>query len=339
MHMRCYFIILILLVLNACTQENGYKPVSCRDDKAAKIELLGDPMIVGLPVDLCHQGKYLFVLAYTPDHWLHVYDKEFGKLVSKSILVGRGPGEGINFVSMDYRKDEQSIYIYDQALRKTVVYYLDGESGTARFVKEIEHPSEGVIRKCHTLPDGKYLYEGYLQGSDKYTRFTLSDGVDPIDTFSDYPGINNEDDRYAFMLGISKSDADRGLYVCGTLYGAVLECFDLTGNTIKTHSVRLIEPPEMDMSGSVIKAKQGVKFGFAAFCFDGDLIYANYMGSTDAYKFNTIVSFDWNGNEKVKYTADQNILRLCPGEKTGKELYCIVSSPESEFSLAKLILD
>lgn len=63
------------------------------------------------------------------------------------------------------------------------------------------------------------------------------------------------------------------------------------------------------------------------------------MDSDDAYKFNHIAIFDWTGREKIRYTADQNILRLCPGEKSGKKLYCIVSSLESEISLAKLILD
>lgn len=338
MYMRWYFLIPIILLWGSCTQEEGYSRAEFLDERTADIHVIGSPMLVGVPVDLCYQGNYLFVLAYSQRYWLHIYEKESGRLVSENLLIGRGPGEGLNFVSMDYRKDEQNLYVYDQMLRKTVVYNLDGEKGSAMFVKEIEHPSEGVIRKCYALADGNYLYEGYLQEGDINTRLTLSDGTSSLDTYAEYPGINNDDDKFAFILGVSKSDPDRGRYVCGTLYGAVLECFDITESAIKSHSVRLIEPPEMDMSDGFIKAKPGVKFGFTTFCFDGDLIYANYMDTADAYDFKTIVTFDWKGRERIKYTAKQNILRLCSGEKTGKELYCIVSSPESEFSLAKLTL-
>lgn len=339
MPMRKCIVILSILLLCNCSQNEGYRKASFHDERTAELQVIGEPMVVGVPLDLCHEGKYLFVLAYSPQFWLHVYDKESGKLVSESIMVGRGPGEGLNFASMDYIEEEQNLYIFDMVLRKSVVYNLDGDNGTARFIKEIEHPSEGVIRKCHTLTDGTFLYEGYLQGDDKDTRLTLSDGVSSIDAYMEFPGIKNDDDKYAFILGVSKADPHNGRYVSGTLYGAVLECFDVVGNEIKLHSVRLIEPPMMDMSGSSIKPKQGVKYGFSTFCFDGDLIYANFIDSGDAYKFNHIATFDWKGREKIRYTADQNILRLCPGEKTGKELYCIVSSPESEFSLAKLILD
>ena len=336
--MRKYIIIAFIGLLCGCAKENGYRALSCQNEKNADIQVIGQPLEVGIPVDLCCQDNCLFVLAHSQKYWLHIYDKESGQLLSENIMIGRGPGEGVNFVSMDYRRDEQNLYVFDMVLRKTVVYHLGGISGTARYIREMEHPSEGVIRKCYTLPDGNFLYEGYLAGSDKNVRLTLSDGKSSIESYSEYPGISNEEDKYAFMLGVSKGDPDKGLYVCGTMFGSVLECFDVNENHIQPKSLRLIDPPEMDLSGAGIQAKKGKKYGFMTFCLDGDMIYANYMDTTVPYKFNHIVSFDWKGRERVKYTASQNILRLCPGEKTGKELYCIVSSPSSEFALAKLIL-
>lgn len=331
-------LILFLFLFIGCSSEDGYQKASFQDNRTAVVQIIGNPIEVGIPMDMCFVGDYICVLAYTQNCWLHIYDKESGNLVYESIKNGKGPGEGVNFSTMDFRKDEHNLYIYDVVLQKTVIYHLDEISGRPQYLREIDHSMVGVIRKCHVLPDGNFIYEGYFAGQDKDTRLTLSNIDSPLDAYSEYPGIHNEDDKLAFILGVSCADSNVGRYVCGTMFGAVLECFELRNNKIERTALRLIDPPKMDLSGPVIKAVDGKKYGFFTFCIDGDVIFANYMDTLDANDFNDIVSFDWNGHEKIKYSANQNILRMCPGEKSGEELFCIVSSPEREFSLAKLTL-
>ena len=336
MYMRSQFIIILSFCIIGCSQGAKYHDAIYKETRRAAISQIGAPLELGVPVDLCQEGNFIFVLAYTPDSWLHIYDKNTGKKVSDCLLVGRGCGEGLNLVSMDYYPDKRILYIFDMVLRKTLAYQLDGEKGVARFDHEIQHP-DGVIRKCHHLSGGRFLYEGYLIGDAKNTRFTLSDGSSAIDTYAQYPGITTEEDQYAFILGRCKLEPSTGRFVSGTLFGAVLECFNLASDTIHPIGVRLLDPPIMDMSGQTIQAKPGTKYGFSTFCFANNLIYAIYLDGLDANEFKTIASFDWNGREKIKYCTDQNILHLCPGERIN-EFYAITSSPEMEFSLSKINL-
>ncbi len=300
---------------------------------------IGGPLVLGVPVDLCAEGEYLYVLAYNQDKWLHIYDKKTGDKISEAILVGRGPGEGINLVSMDYLREERNLYLYDMVLRKTLVYHIDDKSSTATFIREIQHPTKGVIRKCHILPDDLFLYEGYLPEYGSETRFTLSDGERVIDIYSTYPGVDNEDDQMAFILGVSKVDSSTGRFVAGTTFGAVLECFDVSSEGIKPIATRLLDLPEMDLSERSIKMKDGSKYGFSTICLSKDYIYTNYLDNSDPTVFKSIATFDWRGREQTKYTMDQNILRLCQDNKKEELFYGIASSPEMVFSLVWFTLD
>ena len=336
MHMWRYIIVSALICLWGCSGRTDYRKASFRDEKDASVEIIGNPLELGVPVDLCQEGDFLFVLAYTSENWLHIYDKKTGVKVSTTLKVGRGPGEAVNLVSMDYLRQKKDLYVYDMVLRRTLVYHLDGESGDASYVREIQHPSAGVLRKCHLLPDGRYLYEGYFPESEKDTRFTLSDGVSAIDVFSDYPGIDNENNRYAFTLGVCKGDPASGRFVAGTMFGAVLECFDVSSSEIRPTGVRLLDPPEMDLSGPAIQPRSDTKYGFSTFCLTDRLIYAVYLDGTDPNDFKTIATFDWAGKEQTKYVTDCNILRMCVSDD-GTDLYGITSSPLMEFSLARIL--
>lgn len=338
MSMRRYIIVLVTLVLLGCNRNVGSGNAVFQNEKTIISQPIGDPLAVGVPIDLCVEGDYLFVLAYTPDKWMHIYDKKTGEKVSDAIVFGRGPGEGVNIINMDYRRDERCLYLFDMVLRKTLVYLLDGKAATATYVREISHPTEGVIRKCHVLPGNRFLYEGYLPEAGKDTRYTLSDGETSIDTYSEYPGIDNEEDRHAFILGVSKADPETGRFVAGTTFGAVLECFNTSEAGIKPLATRVLDMPEMEV-GRTIQMKEGGRYGFSTICLTKKLIYTNYLNSTDPSVFQTIATFDWRGREQTKYTMDRNILRLCVGdEKTGL-FYGIASSPEMEFSLVRFTLD
>lgn len=339
MYMRRYIIILFTLLLMGCKGNTGRGLAGFRIEKEVSIHKVGEPLVSGVPVDLCVEGNYLFVLAYTPDKWLHIYDRNTGQKILDAINVGRGPGEAVSIVSMDYCRDEHTLYLYDAALRKTLVIVLDGESANASFIQEVQHPMEGVIRNCHVLSGHRFFYEGYLPEYGKETRFTLSNGEMVLDAYSDYPGINNEDDQIAFILGVSKADYSSGRFVSGTTFGAVLECFDVSGTEIKPIATRILDLPEMDLSGRAIKMKEGKKYGFSTICLTKELIYTCYLDNRDPTVFKTIASFDWRGREHTLYKMDQNILRLCPGDNGDGIFYGISSSSEMEFSLVWFVLD
>ncbi len=63
----------------------------------------------------------------------------------------------------------------------------------------------------------------------------------------------------------------------------------------------------------------------------------NYIEGTDSNSFKSIVTFVWRGREITRYTADWNILRICPGDSP-EELFGVSSSPEMEFSLVRIAM-
>lgn len=337
MLMRYSIVVILMWCMVGCSMDTSYRKAAFLEERGTEIQQIGEEMMLGAPIDLCKEGDYLFVLAYSPEYWLHVYDKNTGEKVAEAIRVGRGPGEGANIASMDYFVHEKCLYLFDMVLRKTLVYQIDGDTGNAGFREEIQHPVDGVIRKCHHLDKGKYVYEGFLSGDDTFVRYTLSDAQNELDTYSTYPNLNSMDDRYAFILGVSKALPATGKLVAATMFGAVLECFDVSGSHIDPVAIRLIDKPELDFSTPVIQMKDGKKYGFSTLCLTKDLIYANYIDGTNPNNFRSIVTFNWHGREKMRYTADRNILRICPGDSP-EELFGVSSSPEMEFSLVRIVL-
>ena len=332
MNMRRYIVLLLSLILVGCGRGSENGKAVFNTVKNVMVQTVGDPLIIGVPVDLCAEGNCLFVIAYDQKSWLHVYDKNSGDKLGEFLKPGRGPGEAIDIASIDYLRDEGNLYLFDMVLRKTIVYHLDGVTGTASFVREIHHPAEGVIRNCHVLSNGRFLYEGYLPGYDKSTRYILYDGKIVLDSYAEYP-VESEDDRLAFVLGVSKGDPNTDMFVAGTTFGAVLECFDVSESDIRPVAIHILDIPVMDTSGSGIRLMEGKKYGFSTICISDNLIYTNYLDSADPTIFRTIATFDMKGRERTKYILDKNVLRLCPGAEDG-EFYGITSSPEMEFSLS-----
>ena len=303
----------------------------------AKVTIIGEPLITGVPIDLCVEGDHVFVLAYTPSSWIHVYDLKTGAPVSEALASGRGPGEAVEITSMDYDRAEKTLYLHDMMLRKTLKYKLDGKSGKAEYTGELEHPKQGVINGCHMFKGGTFLYEGYFPEYDRRNRYMLYDGEKVIDTYSEYPGAEDAVSEFAFRLGSSRSDFQSGRFVSGTLFGGVLECFDVSDGSITRSGLQILESPGVEISGGIGK-KADTKWGFSTFCPTKDVIYANYMDNLDETDFTTISTFGWDGQALVRYDTGHNILRICASQKQKNVLYGIVSSEDMEFNLAKIDL-
>jgi hypothetical protein len=337
--MKLSFVNVSVLVfcIASCSSNTVIRPVSFEGEGEAKVIQIGEPIEVGRPLEICKEGEFLFVLAYTPDCWLHSYNKETGEMVSESIKVGRGPGEGINLISMDYFEEEQKLFVFDKELRKTLVYHLDGNTGLATFLKEIHHPLNGIINNCHHLGEGKYLYEGYLPGGDKSIRFTLSDGMKAINTYSEYPEVDREYGMMAYQLASTKGYPKKDMVVSTTFYGAVLECFHASDDHIEQTAVRIIDKPEIDTSLPYLDIKAGHEYGFRMPCLTKDYIYAARL-DINATSCKDIYAFDWSGHEKIKYTADRSIILMCAGDNPD-ELFGISITMEGECALVKIHLE
>ena len=83
-----------------------------------------------------------------------VFDNE-GHYIRKIGNRGRGPGEYLEITSCDYNKERQTIFVYDDASSKFLLYNITGD-----FIKEVSTiSSDGrpLIRDIISLPNNNYL--------------------------------------------------------------------------------------------------------------------------------------------------------------------------------------
>ena len=333
-----YQLIALLLILAGCREKEGFSPADFPKRSTAEVHFIGGPLEINLPLDLCIEGNSICVLAYTPDYWLHIYDRTSGELLSEAMPSGRGPGEAVNVMSMDYDYIRKLLYVHDPSLGKSVRFRFDGENGQLHYADEISHPDSGVVRQYHLLPDERFLYEGYLQGDDRFTRFFLYDDGLSYAKYSEYPGIEKDEDRFCFLLSGGKSEPVSGKYVSGTLYGAVLECFDLSEGCFKCTGIRLLDPPRMDLGNGGMNKRKGTKWGFSTLCPTKDCIYANYLDNDDANDFSAISVFGWDGREQARYETGHNILRIASDADDNRALYVVAVSGSQEYLLGRIRL-
>jgi len=344
MYLRKAYLILAVLCFCGCSSHSEYHESVFPETGEAEISFIGSPIFGSNAIfDLCQEGDYLFVLMAGSGCWLHIFNKFTGEEVSATLREGRGPREILIVGNMDYLPRERNLYCFDPMLQKTIVLHLDGESGTAEFVKEIHHP-DGILNMCYILPDGRYLYQGFLAEYGDKVRYTLSDGNIVLDTYNTYSGVDIRDENafndylQALACGAARVDPETGFFVSGTGIGQVLECFTISQDRIIPAGIRLFNRPMLDRNTPYFWPAKGVKWGFFSFCLKDGLIYSVLKNSTDLNEKCHIASFTREGKECVLYHTSTGVNRICPSYDRNSDLYGVVNTPDGEYFLAKVKL-
>lgn len=328
------------LLLSSCLDTEGtYAPPTFQTFKKLNSKRISEGMIIQYPFDMFVSGDYIFVLALADGKWLQVYDKNTGKYIMGLVAKGQAPGEVITSIMMYYDAADSLVSIYDESLMKLLSFRVGNHlDSLLSFIGQSNlNELNGVVRRAWSLSRNVFLIDGQLGaelGAQK--RFQLLSNGEVVDEYNDFPVVKEEEQ--AFLSPIVSLSPNKKKMAVGTLYGGVLELYDIS-NEINIRETRMFYPPIFELHAGVIRNTKETIWGFSAMCANDDRLYTVLIGDKNPNLFNNISVFDWNGNEKIKYQTDCLVLRLCCSKDEPEKLYGIAFSEDKEYYMVSFNLN
>lgn len=337
---RVLIINCVSLLLSSCgDRKSTYSVPAFPVVKELHGDRLSDELIIGYPYDMFVNDKFVFILALLDDHWLQVYDKETGKHIGGFITQGQGPGEVAVAQTVFYDEQHQRLSVFDQTSMKLLFYHLnDDVKKMVSFESErLLHDLGGGVRHAWPLSEKLLLVDGQLgKEADKQKRFQLLSGDQVIAEYNDFP-VNLPEERLTFLNPAISVSPDRKKMAVGTLYGGILESFDLADSIIQKN-VKKLYRPIVEMRSGAIRNTDETVFGFSSLCATKEYIYSVLIGNKNPNLFNNISVFDWDGCEVIKYTTDCLVFKICASSTEPNKLYGIAFSENKEFYIVSFTL-
>lgn len=324
---------MLIVSLCSCSSAKTYNEPQFIEEHEITGKCLSDDLMISYAYDMAVDSRYVYILALSEGKWLHVYDKHDGRYLGSTVHAGQGPGEIHTALSL--MVDGDNLQIYDQSQKKLFNYSVKNEDDSLQvsFVDDVNFSScSGIVRRAWDL-GGQYLVDGQL-GVEKtgQKRFQLYDGNFVVSQYNDFP-VENEDMKKAFLSPNVCFSPSKNKMATGTLYGGVLETFDLSSTSISLSGVyRFYEPLVSFKAGELVPATD-MKYGFSAMCATDDVIYSVLIGDSDVNNLYNISIFDWNGKGLARYKTDRQIFKLSCYSGTPSELYALTYSRSEGFSL------
>ncbi len=316
---------LSVLVTASCANGNqSYDAPVFPETGKLSCNIISGPLSLGYPVALCGYGNNLLVLASSSDGWIHVYDRVNGESKGHYIKSGRGPGEVLNAVQMDVVGSELSIF--DELSGKMFLYDIDTLSTQMfSFRQDVGFSQYGKpMRQAWKVQDNVYLAFGQIGVTDdELGRFQLLSEDTVLSVYNVFP-TSTDIEQKTFLSSFYAFSPDRTKFVNGTLFGAILEAFDVSGSEIHLTGQRMIYPPLIEFQSGVVRHKTNMLWGFSSLCASDSRIYSVFINSDNPNKFDNIAVFDWAGHEIACYDVDYDILRIYYTEDSPDRLYAIV---------------
>lgn len=333
----------ITLLPTACTSNKEiYKEPDFPIEKqlVSKTITPADSLLIQYAYGLYADEEDLYVLTLKDKQWLHVYDKQSGKQVASGIPYGQGPGEITSGVTLSFNSQEQTFDIYDERLRKLFTYRYDKQTHDFSFIDSRSFTSQqGIVRRAWTLDEHLVLTDAQQGHADtRKTRFQLYRNDSLVSHYDIFP-TTDEQVYPAFVLNsVTSLSPDRKKLATATLFGGILETFNLDHANITPLSTRYFYPPHIQFEGGSIHPTPETIYGFSTICASNERVYAVLIGEKDPNRFNKICVFDWKGQEIAQYHTDCLVfsLSICPSEKN--KLYAIAFSREEGFYLVSFDL-
>lgn len=317
----------------------SYTPPVFPVKKKVNSKRLSDGLIFYYPFDMFIDGDNIFILALSENTWLQVYNKKTGEYVGSFISKGQGPGEVITGAMLYYDPSCRSISIYDETSVKLLTYFIsDSSDKLLMFSGEKSfYALDGVVRRAWPLEDSRYLMDGQLRGRlGVQKRFQLVSNDKVINEFNKY-AVTSEVEKLAFLSPNISLSPDKEKMAVGTLYGAILELYDISENIILRNTRRFYPPILKYFSGTIQNTEETI-WGFSTLYATNSNLYTVLIGGKDPNLFNNISVFDWDGKEQIRYETDCSVLKLCSSEEEPNKLYGIAVSEDKDFYLVSFDL-
>lgn len=347
---RNYLVCLLILLVGCTSNKDTFKTPVFRDEIESDFSIISDDLGFNSINDLFIYKGYAIVYAYDFDsgEWLHVYDKATGEHIVSAVTYGRGPGElnssALNAV-MSY--DDGILVLNDAVQNKRIVYDIE---------RLVANGIEG------SFYEDEYLYETWLTHVFKTEnnrslkvcnqspealeetngpRFSIVNGNDEVvSTYEKFPLEDNTRARWNLYAQPSISLSPNGeRFAVGTSFGAILETFRISHDTIYDTSISYFIDPCLNENVDNYFLESTLGFG-DIFTTD-EYVYTVYDGETKfrSDNFNDILSsiavFNWNGVPLMRIQCGGTIEQIFVNSSE-RLLYAIVKESDGSCHLAKM---
>lgn len=285
---------------------------------------------------------YIVAFGAFYGHFIEVYDKQSGELVSRGVSQGRGPGEVVWAEQADLNPFTGVMTMYDDMTRTVMTFDIDDliwsqaeyEKHSARRWTIGEYqldPSHRLVNSLVSLigmePDKRLVVWRDSVPTAIYHRFPIKDSVTNIN-YQSY-----QQSRFSLS-------PDRTKAVSGTMINrSVLEMFEVSPDTIRCRYAAVFHGglnPEM-----VRNEQLNMRNCFASLYAGDDKMLGVLDTSQPGEKrrYNALALFDWNGKGLMKIqTPYRNCAPACL-DYDGKTVYAVVRAENDFWYLGKMELE
>lgn len=341
--------IIALLLIQSCASDTSlYKMPKFKSSSTGEFEVVSDDLYFGYVVDLFIYESYAIVVGYNENCYLHIYNKNNGELLNRSIYKGRGPNElaaNPDFVEFDTTSGILTIPNNSKGVK--IICSIKGiVNNESDAIYEEFSTQSNFVNNCFPIAENKTLYMYNYSPMKKDTanlcRFSIENGEgETLSEYTKYPHPYEKNTflRWNFYNPGNYSlcySPDKEKFAIGISRGAILETFSISGNNIAPLSVSHFIDPEFNGTLQEFNYTLGFidlfatdKYVYAV--FDG----ANYVVGSPFYDIGqNLVQFDWSGKplQKIKMGVRMEKISIDTNSNT---LYALINSEDKGCALAK----
>ena len=319
-----FVVCLLMSILTACnrTQEKYTLPTFPKQTTAT-VATFGSVM-TNVVYGIEALGDTLMVVGYRDGKYVHLHDKQSGKLLSSGVSSGRAANEILSISGYTWDAASQQLVIND-AQQGVVKSFAISDNCALKY--QIELPQRGATGAYKLNNDSFVTFNTNFDANGNH-RLCLINNGSVVDS-SNYCPIDSPDLATNVYIQPRIAISPNGEHLAiGTLYGGVLELYSLSSNNISHMATRrFIEPKIMD-------ATLSAELGFVYMTATKDYIFTITNGFAPlAEPLNRIMIFDWEGQPKHQITTDVALAAICVD--ADGDIYCISQTSE-DITLGKL---
>ena len=337
--MRQVVLIIVLIMAGACSGHDvrPYSPPDFPERGFLQSHRLTGSLQMQYPLSILAVQDYIYVLGSVGDTFVRIYDRVSGEFVRSAVRRGRGPGELLMPGNMYYDNETGTICIYDIRQMRLQKYAAGPDM---EYTGSLDFGWTGnSIRNAWQITENISVVNGQTgMDAGKQGRLQLLSADNRIvGSWNMFP-IGDKIQRRTYFNTVFTMSPDRTKLAEGTLFGAILETFDLREAGIAGHGCRMFYPPSIETRGGVVLDTPETVFGFPSLCSTDEYVYGVFINGKNPDDFNNISVFDWEGNEVATYETDCNVLRICCSSEDKGCLYAVAVTPDKDFCLVSFNL-
>lgn len=241
----------------------------------------------------------LIVATLDERHYICIFNRYTGELITEFGKKGNGPTELITPTEYSIDKAKGILYVNDYGKQGILCYDLN-KIGTDKmsFIDRIKYKHK-FRQKNNIL----FLKDSLFISSDDSCHFIIADShtirQEINSEIPDEEKFPMQKDWNVFMndYACHAASPDGTKYVVGSMFGGIMETFEMTNGQMKHSATKLFYKPLFMRKGHVYRDVKNTIGGFSYIAVTDSYIYATVHGTVNPQCMPTqIWKLDWHGN-------------------------------------------